>query len=62
MLRSIVASSSSAIYAACWSSDNQAIAYSQEKQIVIKPLSPNTNSTQVIICSFLIIQYFQFYN
>lgn len=47
MLRSIVASSNTAIYAACWSPDNQAISYSQGKLIVIKPLSPNTKSVQV---------------
>lgn len=47
MLRSTVVSSNAAIYGACWSPDNQAIAYTQGKLIIIKPLAPNTKPLQV---------------
>lgn len=42
MLRSMVVSSDSSIYGACWSPDSQSIAYTQAKYIVIKQLAPNT--------------------
>lgn len=47
MLRSVIASTNNPIYAACWSPDNLAIAYSQQTLIVIKSLSPNTKALQV---------------
>ncbi|XP_066143483.1 intraflagellar transport protein 80 homolog [Euwallacea fornicatus] len=42
MLRSSVVNSDSPVFAACWSPDNQSIAYSSDKCLVIKLLAPNT--------------------
>ncbi|XP_018322477.1 intraflagellar transport protein 80 homolog [Agrilus planipennis] len=41
MLRSTLVSSDSSIYAAVWSGDSKCVAYTQDKQIVIKHLAPN---------------------
>lgn len=49
MLRSTVVQGDNSVYDACWSPDNQSIAYTQNKFIVIKQLAPNTKPLRVSI-------------
>ncbi|XP_050301884.1 intraflagellar transport protein 80 homolog [Anthonomus grandis grandis] len=42
MLRSTVVNSDASVYSACWSPDNQSIAYTNGKCVIIKQLAPNT--------------------
>lgn len=60
MLRSTLVASDSSIYSASWSSDCQAVAYTQGQSIFIKPLAPNNNPVKVIKTFTLYIQIFSF--
>ncbi|XP_064394634.1 intraflagellar transport protein 80 homolog [Halichondria panicea] len=46
MLRTIIAQSTGPMYAACWSPDSDAIAYTSGRSLVLKPLQPAVKPTQ----------------
>ncbi len=46
MLRTIIAQLTGPMYAACWSPDSDAIAYTSGRSLVLKPLQPVVKATQ----------------